>query len=136
MRPKMIVRTNVHAPDIIIDESHPLESSLETLLNEIIDPSSLHFISSEYIMYRLTECTSRLIHGVLSDSNSSHCPLIFDSWSCFNATQAGQNQLESCPEFPDLGFDPNKIATKYCDTDGSWWVHPDTNKLVLTFCSE
>ena len=109
----MIIRTNLRAEDIVIDESH-WESALETLLHEIVEPSSDHFISSEYIMYRLIECTTRIIHS----DNTSNCPLIFDSWSCFNATQAGHYQEEPCPELVDLGFDPARRAAKYCDLDG------------------
>ena len=60
--------------------------------------------------------------------NSSSCPLIFDSWSCFNATEAGQVQLEACPDLPDLGFDRARKAEKYCGEDGEWWAHPETNK--------
>ena len=56
------------------------------------------------------------------------CPLIFDSWSCFNATAAGSSQREACPHFPDLGFVSGHEAVKTCAEDGSWWVHPETNK--------
>ena len=128
----MIIRTNLHAEDIVIDEGHPWESSLETLLHEIVDPTSEHFISSEYMMYRLIECTSRIIHT----NNTFNCPLIFDSWSCFNSTTPGHYQYEPCPELADLGFDPSRRAEKYCDQEGEWWVPPDTNKSVITTSQE
>ena len=127
MGPKMIVRTNLRSPDIFIDESRPLQSALENLLNEIMDPSSSHFISSEYFVLRLIECTGR-VNLTSLDSSSPQCPLIFDSWSCFNATQPGEDQYENCPDLSDLGFDPERLATKHCDQNGSWWVHPETNK--------
>ena len=44
------------------------------------------------------------------------------------AIKAGEVQYEECPLFPDLGFEPGRMATKYCDHDGSWWIHPETNK--------
>ena len=123
----MIIRTNLHSPDIFIEESIPLQSAFENLLNEIMDPSSSHFISSKYFMLRLIECTGRLNLTSL-DSSSPHCPLIFDSWSCFNASQPGEDQSENCPDLSDLAFDPERLATKHCDQNGSWWVHPETNK--------
>ena len=61
-------------------------------------------------------------------NSSAFCPLIFDSWSCFNLTEAGTTQHEACPRLPDLGFDPARTAEKYCDETGEWWVHPETNK--------
>ena len=127
MEPKMIIRTNLRSPDIFIDESLPLQSALEKVLNEIMDPSSAHFISSKIFLLRLIECTGR-INLTSLDSSSPHCPLIFDSWSCFNASQPGEDQSENCPDLSDLAFDPERIATKHCDQNGSWWVHPETNK--------
>ena len=127
MGPKMIIRTNLQSPDIFIDESLPLQSALEKLLNQIMDPASAHFISTEYFMLRLIECTGR-INLTSHDTSSPHCPLIFDSWSCFNASQPGEDQHESCPDLPDLGFDSSRVASKHCDESGAWWVHPETNK--------
>ena len=127
MGPKMIIRTNLRSPDIFIDESLPLKSALENLLTEILDPSSVHFISSEYFMLRLIECTDRINLSSV-DSRSPHCPLIFDSWSCFNATPAGEDQYEDCPHLKDLGFQPERRAVKHCDQNGAWWIHPETNK--------
>ena len=123
----MIIRTNLHSPDIFIDESLPLQSALENLLTEILDPSSSHFISSEYFLLRLIECTGRLNLSSVG-GRSPHCPLIFDSWSCFNASPAGEVQYENCPDLSDLGFQSERRAAKHCDQNGAWWVHPETNK--------
>ena len=123
----MIIRTNLRSPDIFIDESLPLQSALEMLLNEMMDPSSDHFMSSQYFILRLIECTGR-INLTSLDSSSAHCPLIFDSWSCFNASQPGEVQYEHCPDLSDLGFDPTRLASKHCDESGRWLVHPETNK--------
>ena len=60
MRPLIVIRSNLESSDIIINDSDPLESSLETLFASVIDPNSPHFISSEYLMYRLIDCTSRI----------------------------------------------------------------------------
>ena len=129
--PVMIVRSNLEAPDIIITRTDPLESSLESLFSTVMDPSSPHYIPTEYLMFRLIECTNRLTSNttVTSDPSSSrHCPIIFDSWSCFNSTPAGADQWELCPNFSDLGFVSENRAVKHCGEDGTWWVHPETNR--------
>ena len=129
MKPLIIVRSNLESSDITINDSDPLESSLETLFASVVDPNSPHFISSEYLMYRLIDCTSR-IQATLSSisSDQKYCPIIFDSWSCFNATPAGLDQEEDCPSFEDLDFRPDRQAVKRCNDDGTWWVHPETNR--------
>ena len=60
MRPLIVIRSNLESSDMIIYDADPLESSLETLFASVIDPNSPHFISSEYLMYRLIDCTSRI----------------------------------------------------------------------------
>ena len=62
--------------------------------------------------------------------NTTNCPIIFDSWSCFNSTLPGLTQQEMCPDLPDLGFDRSRKAEKYCTDDGQWWVHPETNRYL------
>ena len=61
--------------------------------------------------------------------NPRNCPIIFDAWSCCNATQPGQIQLEKCPDFVNMGFRAERLAKKVCTEEGEWWVHPDTNRL-------
>ena len=55
------------------------------------------------------------------------CPLIFDSWSCYNSTPAGSVMTEPCPYKPQLNFLPNNTSWKMCREDGTWWVHPNSN---------
>ena len=42
----------------------------------------------------------------VSDPNLS-CPVIFDSWSCWRASDPGTFQQQPCPNFPQLGFSPS-----------------------------
>ncbi|XP_059094857.1 calcitonin gene-related peptide type 1 receptor-like [Tigriopus californicus] len=64
-----------------------------------------------------------------SNGTSVHfCPVIFDSWNCWRATRVGQIQHQSCPNFPHLGFDPARNASKFCTEYGTWWVHPQSNR--------
>ena len=57
-RPLMILRTNVEAPDILIEDL--LDSSLTSALTEMRDPSSVHYIPSQYLLYRAMECANRI----------------------------------------------------------------------------
>ena len=59
-RPLMILRTNVEAPDILIEDL--LDSSLTSALTEMRDPSSVHYIPSQYLLYRAMECANRIIN--------------------------------------------------------------------------
>ena len=123
----MIVRSNLNSSDIIITDSVPLKQSLEKLFSLVTNPESEYFIESEYLVYRLFSCTNRLLQAT-PKSEKPYCPFIFDSWSCFNSSPAGSVQFEKCPDFEDLGFEPHQNAAKICDDNGSWWVHPETNK--------
>ncbi|KAG8233105.1 hypothetical protein J437_LFUL013296 [Ladona fulva] len=72
------------------------------------------------------------------------CPLEFDGWTCINATPAGENAIFPCPYFV-VGFDTNRnleiysffacfilfspgLAYRECTKDGTWFVHPESNK--------
>ena len=43
------------------------------------------------------------VEATLSNDN---CPMVFDSWSCWNSTAPGTVQEQPCPNFPHLGFSP------------------------------
>jgi len=60
----------------------------------------------------------------MSDDN---CPMIFDSWNCWNQSKPGTVQEQPCPNFPHLGFSSSRPAFKVCEKNASWWQHPDTN---------
>ena len=124
---RMIIRSNLRSPDLVINASDPLEASLNNLLAQITDPSSLYFIESKYLFFRLFDCAQRALQTSFQPGN---CPLIFDSWSCWNSTPPGQDMHETCPSLVNLGFRPDRLAEKHCREDGTWWVHPDTNRWV------
>ena len=125
---RMIIRSNLRSPDLVINASDPLEASLNNLLAQITDPSSLYFIESKYLFFRLFDCAQRALQTSFQPGN---CPLIFDSWSCWNSTPPGQDMYETCPSLANLGFRPDRLAEKHCREDGTWWVHPDTNRWVI-----
>ena len=127
LSPRMIIRSNLRSPDLVINTSDNLDASLNSLLAQNIDPSSLYFIESEYLLSRLIDCGQRALQTSFQPGN---CPIMFDSWSCWNSTTPGQNMYEKCPNFVNLGFGPERFAEKHCREDGTWWIHPETNRWV------
>ena len=121
---EIILRSNLNSPvvHIVEDTTEVFHRRLLAFLDMVSSSDSNHFIENEYILHRLLDCTQRV-----SRKSSESCPVIFDSWSCFNATTSGTVQTEPCPDFPLMKFSPERLAFKYCDTDGAWWVHPLTN---------
>ena len=127
MKPYMIVRTNLDSPDFVIHDDDPLQISLNKILRLATDQSSNHFIDNEYILYRLLDCAKIALK---SPANHNTCPIIFDSWSCWNSTELNSTQVTQCPQFVNLGFLAERTATKQCTEDGTWWVHPVTNRFI------
>ncbi|XKL65234.1 hypothetical protein PGB90_008654 [Kerria lacca] len=80
------------------------------------------------VFKRLKECVQMNItqHSQLNTSNV-YCPLVFDGWTCWNTTPAGTTSVNQCPNFI-TGFDPHRTAFRECDSNGSWFIHPDTGQ--------
>ena len=126
MRPLAIIRPNLQSPDVEILNFDNREQTLTNLLKEISNPNSAQFIESDYLQVRLLECVARIQQqGLVSED---HCPMIFDSWTCFDSTAPGTEQRESCPAFPGLGYSPSREAVKSWGEDGHWWRHPLSNR--------
>ena len=121
----MIIRTNLIAPDVLINSTDKNEFNiqLEKLITEASDPSSIYYIEEDIFYRRLIDCTLRTV-----TQSGLNCPLIFDSWSCYNSTPAGTMMWEYCPDKPILNFDITKSSSKYCTEEGTWWVHPQSNR--------
>ena len=56
---------------------------------------------------RLKACLARFstVENLLLDKN---CPMIFDSWNCWNESKPGTIQEQPCPNFPEMGFSPKR----------------------------
>ncbi|XP_053609881.1 calcitonin gene-related peptide type 1 receptor isoform X1 [Plodia interpunctella] len=57
-----------------------------------------------------------------------HCPGVFDSWLCWPHTPANTTVFAYCPDFVP-GFSPELQAHKECTADGTWFKHPETNRV-------
>ncbi|XP_076361905.1 calcitonin gene-related peptide type 1 receptor-like [Tachypleus tridentatus] len=98
---------------------------LENLLREMDDIKT-----SPYAVSESAQEFERCINDVLSNpgpTDKLYCPGTFDGWSCWNATSAGDVVYVPCPVFV-TGFHPGRYAHKVCEEDGSWFLHPETNK--------
>ena len=130
MGPLLIIRTDSEAPDFMINNKESLSNRAHDLLQLIIDPKSSYYIEDDYLLSRLLNCIS-LAFNTSSEENS--CPMIFDSWSCWNMTSPNTTQYTSCPDFDTFGFSSDRFSTKFCGEDGFWWIHPETNRLAMIF---
>ena len=121
----MIIRSNLKSPDVQIigNSSEEFNKNLFTFLHHVSDNRSQYYLGDDYLFHKLINCTKRV-----TDESKDRCPLIFDSWSCFNATSSGTFQTEPCPEFQTMKFSSHRFALKYCDINSGWWVHPVTNR--------
>ncbi|GAB6018618.1 hypothetical protein CHUAL_013986 [Chamberlinius hualienensis] len=88
-----------------------------------------HYLDKIYIEKAKNTCDHREIEQGLSYTNEEklYCPRIFDGWSCWNATPAGEVANIACPDFIP-GFDPQRLAYKVCEANGVWFRHPSTNQ--------
>ena len=50
--PRMIVRSNLAAPDILIYPDEKFEDNLKNLYDELKNPSSVLFIETDFLLYR------------------------------------------------------------------------------------
>ena len=124
-KPMIIMRINLDTPDILISHEDSLNTTLSNLIHMAQDSTSPYHIDHDYILIRLLNCISRGLHNEYIPTN---CPLIFDSWSCWNSTPLNSVQFEQCPNFVNMGFKSDRLAEKLCTEDGTWWVHPDSNR--------
>ena len=125
MHPLLIIRSNLYSPDIVIYPNDHVKEKIEQILSQVQYPSSIYYIILEYIRTRLKDCTKKALR---SEYNPDHCPIIFDSWTCWKSTPPDSVQVEQCPDFPNLGFKTHRFAEKLCTKEASWWVHPATNR--------
>ncbi|KAF4532648.1 hypothetical protein B566_EDAN009829, partial [Ephemera danica] len=79
-----------------------------------------------YLYHRQAECLDRMTD--VSPPNLGVCPMLFDGWSCWDYTLAGDNAYASCPKYI-TGFDSSLgLAFRTCTENGSWFEHPATGR--------
>ena len=121
---ELILRSTLYAPDVTISgNASQFERSLFHYLDQVRNTSTPLHLADPYLLARLVNCTL-----AMEPLTPGHCPRIFDSWTCFQASQPGAMQAAPCPDFPLLQYARDRQAYKWCDEGGQWWVHPDSNR--------
>lgn len=87
-----------------------------------------HVMSKEQqreILYKKRmQCVQRQMAG--PSPPGTWCTTVFDGAVCWNSTKPGTTITLPCPNYVE-GFSKG-MARRYCDEDGSWFVHPVLNK--------
>ncbi|ODM88543.1 Calcitonin-like peptide type 1 receptor [Orchesella cincta] len=128
----------------------PFESNSSSVFEPLEDDQEFHITQDEYDTIRpyidedeLRElgpkarlhiiASALACHSDIGQSDTSnhlqevsHCPRIFDGWTCWDETPVGETAYAACPWFV-TGFEYNRIAHKECLHDGSWFRHPISN---------
>lgn len=97
---------------------------------------------SNRTLSRWIECTNEAeecCSEVMDDDDvdvavENHCPSVWDGWSCFHSTPAGQNYKLPCTRFA-YGNEPprcNHYSYKQCFENGTWNQHTDYSTCDVT----
>ncbi|XP_049862015.1 calcitonin gene-related peptide type 1 receptor-like isoform X2 [Schistocerca gregaria] len=77
------------------------------------------------LVQRRLQCEQRLAASRNVTPAGLFCPGLFDGWSCWFDTPAGVTAHAPCPDFI-TGFEPNRTAQRHCESNGTWFRHPET----------
>ncbi|XP_057633077.1 calcitonin receptor isoform X1 [Chionomys nivalis] len=87
----------------------------------------LHTIGRKKLLEAQYGCYDRIQELPPYEGEGPYCNRTWDGWLCWDDTPAGVTAYQNCPDyFPD--FDVTEKASKYCDENGEWFRHPDSNR--------
>ncbi|XP_038627518.1 calcitonin receptor [Tachyglossus aculeatus] len=73
------------------------------------------------------KCYEKMNREPPNSEKGLFCNRTWDGWLCWGDTPAGRVSIQNCPDyFPD--FDPSEKASKFCDQNGNWFRHPESNR--------
>ncbi|XP_038175374.1 calcitonin receptor [Arvicola amphibius] len=91
------------------------------------DEAFLYTIGRKKLLQAQYSCYDRLQELPPYEGEGLYCNRTWDGWLCWDDTPAGATVYQHCPDyFPD--FDVTEKASKYCDENGEWFRHPDSNR--------
>ncbi|XP_026553033.1 calcitonin gene-related peptide type 1 receptor-like [Pseudonaja textilis] len=93
--------------------------------------------TNETIMKAQFECYQKIIHVPVHENTGSYCNRTWDGWLCWDDTPSGKTVTQNCPPyFQD--FNIQEKATKICEENGHWFVHPESKRqwTNFTLCSD
>nr|XP_004656280.1 calcitonin receptor [Jaculus jaculus] len=104
----------------------PYFSNFTLPTNEPDEPF-LYTVGRQKLIDAQYKCYHRMEQLPPYEGEGPYCNRTWDGWMCWDDTPAGVMAYQLCPDyFPD--FDPAESVTKYCDENGDWFKHPDSNR--------
>nr|XP_048293315.1 calcitonin receptor [Myodes glareolus] len=87
----------------------------------------LYAIGRKKLLEAQYSCYDRIQELPPYEGEGPYCNRTWDGWLCWDDTPAGVTAYQHCPDyFPD--FDVTEKVSKYCDENGEWFRHPDSNR--------
>ncbi|XP_030644384.1 calcitonin gene-related peptide type 1 receptor [Chanos chanos] len=100
------------------------DPTVETLISPVVTQrleERKRIIDGQY------KCFEKMNRDLPYNKSGPYCNRTWDGWLCWDDTPAGTYTFQNCPNyFPD--FDSTEKVTKYCDENGNWFRHPETNR--------
>ncbi|XP_077599040.1 calcitonin gene-related peptide type 1 receptor [Stigmatopora nigra] len=83
-------------------------------------------LGSEY------KCLLKMSQDPPYNESGLYCNRTWDGWTCWDDTAAGTQATQNCPDFFS-DAESNEKASKYCDQDGNWYRHPQSDRTWTNF---
>ncbi|XP_060229843.1 calcitonin receptor isoform X2 [Meriones unguiculatus] len=92
----------------------------------------LYLVGRKKIVDAQYRCYDRIEQLPPYEGEGPFCNRTWDGWLCWDDTPAGVMSYQPCPDyFPD--FDTSEKVSKYCDENGEWFRHPDSNQTWTNY---
>ncbi|KAK2921196.1 calcitonin gene-related peptide type 1 receptor isoform X1 [Channa argus] len=93
-------------------------------------------VVEKMILENKKKCLEKMKKDPPYDSSGLYCSRTWDGWLCWDDTPAGTYASQNCPNY-FVDFDLTGKVTKYCEENGQWFHHPESNRVWTnyTLCS-
>uniref|UniRef100_A0A8C6EEX6 Calcitonin receptor n=1 Tax=Moschus moschiferus TaxID=68415 RepID=A0A8C6EEX6_MOSMO len=104
-----------------------LPASSDSTYSPTLEPEPFLFLlGKQRLLQAQHKCFDRMQKLPPYEGEGLYCNRTWDGWACWDDTPAGTLAEQHCPDyFPD--FDVEEKVTKYCEEDGVWYMHPESN---------
>uniref|UniRef100_A0AAA9T305 Calcitonin receptor n=1 Tax=Bos taurus TaxID=9913 RepID=A0AAA9T305_BOVIN len=129
-RPKMKFTLTRWCLTLFIFLNRPLPvlpTSSDSTYSPTLEPEPFLFlVGKQKLLQAQHKCFDRMQKLPPYQGEGLYCNRTWDGWACWDDTPAGTLAEQHCPGyFPD--FDVEEKVTKYCEEDGVWYTHPESN---------
>ncbi|XP_052812423.1 calcitonin gene-related peptide type 1 receptor-like [Mya arenaria] len=80
----------------------------------------------------MSECNQTIRNTPYPLDGHVHCNATWDKMQCWGYVRAGETSYQPCPGYIRLS-NPLAYAKKTCNSDGTWFRHPDTNRIWTNY---